>query len=301
MTYETHISSAAGEAGRWWTVALSTDVPGDQPVAAKLGGTDLVLFRDADGMVRALLDQCAHRRAPLSLGKRLGSGLVECPYHGWRYEGRNGRCMIIPNLSKEERVPKTYRVPAYAVEESDGFIHIWSQGDGAPETASPSLAPDALGPETRDAALIAYPYQACIDLLLDAPDIILNIPGVAIVNQHRFGDPSCTADEIDVRYAAIPASRRGKGLASDYPFQVRIRAAAHGGNAHVLLTRDNGNTVAAAHMTFAPVRRTLCTILAYGSRTEQQGSERPMHIGIKRVIDPTAARDAVDYVSRFLK
>jgi len=259
----------------------------------------LVLAR-IKGREEALADRCANRGAALSVCM-IVDGQFECPYHGWRYEGRNGRCMIIPNLSKEERVPKTYRVPAYAVEESDGFIHIWSQGDGAPETASPSLAPDALGPETRDAALIAYPYQACIDLLLDAPDIILNIPGVAIVNQHRFGDPSCTADEIDVRYAAIPASRRGKGLASDYPFQVRIRAAAHGGNAHVLLTRDNGNTVAAAHMTFAPVRRTLCTILAYGSRTEQQGSERPMHIGIKRVIDPTAARDAVDYVSRFLK
>lgn len=299
MIQESRISPAAGEADGWWTVALSTEVPGDRPVAAKLGETDLVLFRDADGTIRALLDQCAHRRAPLSLGKRLDSGLVECPYHGWRYDGRDGRCTAIPNLSQDERVPKTYRVPAFAVQESDGFVHVWSQGDATPVGAAPALPTVDLGVETQDAALIAFPHRACIDLLLDAPDAVLAIPGIAIVNQHRFGDPVRAGDEIDVRYAAIPASRRGKGLVSDYPFQVRITVAAGRQHAHVVLTRDGGETIAAARMTFAPVRRNLCAVAVRGSRTEEPGAG-PMPIGVRRAIDPATARDAVDYVSRLL-
>ncbi|MDB5687665.1 MAG: hypothetical protein JWR77_2254 [Rhizorhabdus sp.] len=280
----------------WWAVALSQDLPAGKPLAVKCGDTDLVLFRDGEGKVRALLDQCAHRRAPLSLGTVTAEGLVQCPYHGWRYEGQGGQCLAIPNLSSEEKVPRTYRVPAFAVEEQDGVIHVWPVGDATPDGPAPALSVPVLGAEACASLLIAYPQAACIDLLLDAPDAVLNIPGIAIVNAHRFGDPVLADGVIDVLYAAIPASRRGKGLVSEYPFRVRVRVAAGGGHADVQLQDDGGALLAAATIAFTPVKHTLCLVTW---RSSTAAGRKP--IGIRATIDPVVARDTVDYVSRLLR
>lgn len=289
---------AAASGRRWWTAALSESVPLRQPVALKSGDTDLVLFRDDQGVPRALLDQCAHRRAPLSLGTVTEAGHVQCPYHGWRYEGAGGRCVAIPNLSSEEKVPRTYRVPTFAVAEQDGFIHIWSEGNDTPDTPAPALAVPTFGVDRRESALLAYPQDALVDLLLDAPDAVLDIGGIMIVNAHRFGDPVLTNDMIEVVYAAIPASRRGKGLTSEYAFRVSLRVPRDGGSAEVRLLDDFGVVQAAAVIAVMPVKQTLCAVIVQASSLPVVEGRRPMSIGVRRAIDPLTARDAVDYVSR---
>jgi len=46
-----------------------------------------------------MLDQCPHRLAPLSEGRILpNTGDIECPYHGWSFEGKTGNCTGIPQL-----------------------------------------------------------------------------------------------------------------------------------------------------------------------------------------------------------
>ena len=53
-----------------WTVAAwPAEITGNQPLARTIMGDDLVMFRTADGTPVALEDRCAHRLAPLSLGK----------------------------------------------------------------------------------------------------------------------------------------------------------------------------------------------------------------------------------------
>ena len=83
------------ERSLWHPVALSHAV-GSQPQGASLLGEDLVLWRDAAGAAYAWADQCPHRGARLSLG-RVAGGQLECPYHGWRFEG-SGQCTHIPAL-----------------------------------------------------------------------------------------------------------------------------------------------------------------------------------------------------------
>ena len=83
------------ERSLWHPVALSHAV-GSQPQGASLLGEDLVLWRDAAGAAHAWADQCPHRGARLSLG-RVAGGQLECPYHGWRFEG-SGQCTHIPAL-----------------------------------------------------------------------------------------------------------------------------------------------------------------------------------------------------------
>ena len=87
----------------WHPVALS-HVVGTQPRAATLLGEDLVLWRDDSGQAHALADQCPHRGARLSMG-RVAGGQLECPYHGWRFEG-GGRCTHIPAVSGFQPGPR---------------------------------------------------------------------------------------------------------------------------------------------------------------------------------------------------
>lgn len=56
----------------------------NKPLARTLLDTHLVLFRTQTG-VAALLDNCPHRNAPLSLGK-VRDHHIECPYHGWKFD-----------------------------------------------------------------------------------------------------------------------------------------------------------------------------------------------------------------------
>lgn len=44
-----------------------------------LFGQAWVLFRDQDGKPACILDECAHRACPLSVG-RVVDGQAECPY-----------------------------------------------------------------------------------------------------------------------------------------------------------------------------------------------------------------------------
>jgi phenylpropionate dioxygenase-like ring-hydroxylating dioxygenase large terminal subunit len=83
------------EETHWHPVALSESVR-DQPVAVTLLGHSLVLWRDSVQAIHAWADQCPHRGAKFSLGQVV-NGQLECPYHGWQFEG-SGRCTVVPAL-----------------------------------------------------------------------------------------------------------------------------------------------------------------------------------------------------------
>ena len=83
------------ERSGWWPVALEAEV-GAAPVAVRLLGESLVLWRSANQEVSVLADRCPHRGARLSLGTVV-QGELQCPYHGWRFDP-SGRCVAIPAL-----------------------------------------------------------------------------------------------------------------------------------------------------------------------------------------------------------
>jgi phenylpropionate dioxygenase-like ring-hydroxylating dioxygenase large terminal subunit len=79
---------------RYWLPALLSDElpsPDCPPVRLRLLGEDLVAFRDTQGRVGVLEENCPHRRASLFLGRNEESGL-RCVYHGWKFDV-TGRCM----------------------------------------------------------------------------------------------------------------------------------------------------------------------------------------------------------------
>lgn len=78
-----------------WTPVLPVSEIGSVPVAIELAGEPLVLFRNAEGNIVALLDRCPHRSIPLSLGQVTPEGHLECTYHGWQFAS-NGACTRVP-------------------------------------------------------------------------------------------------------------------------------------------------------------------------------------------------------------
>ncbi len=110
----------------WQAVCRSQDV-GAKPLRLMLDGAPFVLFREGAGRVVALQDRCPHRLVALS-GGRVRCGEIECPYHGWRFDGQ-GRCTAVPGLLGE--VP-AYRVPGLRVAERAGGVFV---STGTPEGA----------------------------------------------------------------------------------------------------------------------------------------------------------------------
>ena len=100
-------------------------------MSVSIGGVPLVLFR-ARGELHCLTDRCPHRSAPLS-GGAVVEGAIECPYHGWRFDG-SGRCIAMPGLIGD--VPRSL-VPRHPVCEQDGLIFVsLDRTPGAPYSGS---------------------------------------------------------------------------------------------------------------------------------------------------------------------
>src|SRR5262245_10846337 len=80
----------------WQPVALSEEVPqsGGAPIAVRILGEDLVLFRDETGRPGLLDLHCPHRGADLSYG-RVENGGLRCIYHGWLFDV-SGNCLEQP-------------------------------------------------------------------------------------------------------------------------------------------------------------------------------------------------------------
>jgi nitrite reductase/ring-hydroxylating ferredoxin subunit len=72
--------------------AAVADLAPGTPHLVEAEGTRLVLVRVGDD-VHALGDTCSHKGGPLSGGKLSGTRLA-CPWHGWMYDVRTGRCVF---------------------------------------------------------------------------------------------------------------------------------------------------------------------------------------------------------------
>lgn len=80
----------------------------------------IVVFRLKDQII-ALQDRCPHRGAPLSAGKMDGE-LLQCAYHGWRFNA-SGECVAIPGLTKKINCTDK-RVPAYPTQIHQNLVFV---------------------------------------------------------------------------------------------------------------------------------------------------------------------------------
>jgi nitrite reductase/ring-hydroxylating ferredoxin subunit len=72
--------------------AALAELAADRPLALTLEGTPVALVRVGDE-VHAVSGVCPHQGGPLGEG-RLAGGRLACPWHGWMFDVRTGRCLM---------------------------------------------------------------------------------------------------------------------------------------------------------------------------------------------------------------
>ncbi|MGY1716998.1 Rieske 2Fe-2S domain-containing protein [Geodermatophilus sp. SYSU D01106] len=142
----TRMPSTARSAG-WFPVARAAEV-GTTPVPVGAGGRSWVVVRLRPGAeVSAFPARCPHRLVPLAAATVV-EGRLQCPYHGWRFDG-DGRCVDVPSLGPDGSAPPRadLAVP-WAVEERHGWVWLAPERTAVGLPPAPSAAPV---PETAPA------------------------------------------------------------------------------------------------------------------------------------------------------
>ena len=145
------------------------------PQAITVLGAPLVVWWDDVGSAwRCTLDRCSHRLAPLSEG-RITGGCIECPYHGWAFDGA-GTCVRVPQQAEggkfSDRRSAIMSLPCI---EEQGMVWVWTGPlfDGAASTP-PADAPGPATIEPIDRPGVAHSDYSR-DLIMDWSTLCENV------------------------------------------------------------------------------------------------------------------------------
>ena len=101
----------------WKNVGPVTNIPlrGARRLCLKAQGKPVAIFRTGDGEIFALIDECPHKKGPLSEGIVAGR-TVTCPLHNWMIGLDDGQA-VAPD--KGAAVPLSVRIV-----EGNIYIHL---------------------------------------------------------------------------------------------------------------------------------------------------------------------------------
>ena len=173
-----------------WQIACRSRELRGKPVKAVIGGRAIVLFRGADGAPAALEDRCAHRNAPLSLG-RVCAGRLQCAYHGWEYDGC-GRVASVPAFAAGVPAPDI-RIRSYRACEQDGFVWL-ACGETQPALPAPRFP--HLGEHGWTSFVMRTRFAATVEACLEN---FLDCPHATFVHRYWFRAPTAKPVRATVR------------------------------------------------------------------------------------------------------
>jgi 3-ketosteroid 9alpha-monooxygenase subunit A len=105
----------------WFKVAMPEEVTPGEIVTRRFFGTEIVLWRDADGVVVCQEAYCPHLGAHLGHGGRVEGSCVRCPFHGWAFDAA-GTNVEIPYAERPNRAAALRSFPA---KEHAGIVFAW--------------------------------------------------------------------------------------------------------------------------------------------------------------------------------
>lgn len=86
----------------WYHLCDSDEIPKGQLKHFFLLGREMVAFRgdDEQRQVSVIEAYCVHMGANLGVGGRVvpGTNCIQCPFHLWEFDGKDGRCTKIPYI-----------------------------------------------------------------------------------------------------------------------------------------------------------------------------------------------------------
>lgn len=140
----------------WYPIGFSNEFEPGKLKGLKIADRPIVVWRTQDGNVVAFDNRCCHKRFPLSDGKLLEDGNLECAYHGLQYD-TTGQCVAIPSQA-DRPIPKQAHLSVMPVCEQDTLVWLWP-GDSA---ASEGIAPPRVD-EAVNEGLDSMPLPEIVD------------------------------------------------------------------------------------------------------------------------------------------
>jgi phenylpropionate dioxygenase-like ring-hydroxylating dioxygenase large terminal subunit len=153
----------------WYVAGLSHEFSPQQLQGQVIAEKPLVLWRTAEGSVVAFDERCCHKRMPLSQGRFVEGGLLECAYHGLCYDA-TGQCIRVPS-HPDGHIPQGARLRPFPIIEQDGLVWVWPGEPAKAATVRPPHIPEIADPawETADTGPMPVPANTLllIENLLD--------------------------------------------------------------------------------------------------------------------------------------
>ncbi|WP_308271576.1 aromatic ring-hydroxylating dioxygenase subunit alpha [Kitasatospora sp. SUK 42] len=125
--------------GRSWVLVAHVDELAETGsyVSLSVAGEPVVVVRGQDGALNGLSPVCRHRLMPVVEEGTGRTDVFTCPYHLWRY-ALDGRLVGATHMKRNPAFdPAACRLPAFAVEEWQGFVFV--NLDASAEPLGPHL------------------------------------------------------------------------------------------------------------------------------------------------------------------
>ena len=107
----------------WQPIGALEEMNGKWTRRVRLLGEDLILFRNRQGELGLIAEQCPHRRASFLHGIPTHDG-IRCPYHGWEFNAA-GQCLHQPNEIDNPAFRAKVTTDAYPVQELGGMLFAY--------------------------------------------------------------------------------------------------------------------------------------------------------------------------------
>lgn len=131
----------------WFLMAWSHELPRGTVLPRYYLGRHLVVWRDEDGRPHVQDAFCPHLGAHLGHGGVVRGTEIECPFHGWRFDGE-GHNTCIPYSQRTNAKGTVHSYPV--VELADHFVMAWFHPLGEPPKWELRLPDEATSDEFTD-------------------------------------------------------------------------------------------------------------------------------------------------------
>jgi phenylpropionate dioxygenase-like ring-hydroxylating dioxygenase large terminal subunit len=209
----------------WLPALLSSELPGpdSDPVRVMLLGEQLIAFRDTNGAVGLLQNNCPHRGASLFFGRNEEAGL-RCVYHGWKFSA-SGECIDMPNEPAESDFRTKVRATAYPTAERGGIIWAY-MGTRSADNLPPlpdleaNMVPDATVTVTMQPANWMQILEGHIDTLhagfLHYGSLKSEDQPAGTFSEYQIKDRTATFEVIDTEAGSAYGAYRQAGPGETY-------------------------------------------------------------------------------------
>jgi phenylpropionate dioxygenase-like ring-hydroxylating dioxygenase large terminal subunit len=144
----------------WFIVDEAPELLAGETKVLRVFGSDVVLYRGEDGAPRLVDAYCAHLGAHLGVGGRVEGGCVRCPFHGWLYDGDDGKCVEIP-YGDMDRIPSRARIRSYPCVERNQMVWAWHHAEGGAPFYEVPEVPELDDDEWLPYELVEFDVATC--------------------------------------------------------------------------------------------------------------------------------------------